>query len=190
MNYEEWFPTLIYYDKIDIDGLEKKSYKLKKESNGRIRSNRGGWHSHNIEENPLFSKLVDDIEQKALEVHNNIYQKNTGKFKVVEMWVNINSSKSYNTSHIHPNTDLCGNIYVKTSKNCGNIFFEDPRVVHRMNEPYSNILMNRLTSKQVTYTPEDGKILFFPPWIQHGTEPNMSGKDRISIAFNMKHNEL
>ena len=187
MNYEEWFPTLIYYDKIDVDGLEEKSYKLKKESNGRIISNRGGWQSHNIEENPLFSKLVNDIEQKALEVHDNIYHKNTGKFKVVEMWVNVNSSKSYNASHIHPNTDLCGNIYVKTSKNCGNTFFEDPRMVHRMNDPYNNTLMNRLTFKQVYYKPETGVLLFFPPWIQHGVEPNMSDEDRIGIAFNMKY---
>ncbi|MBT6614547.1 MAG: hypothetical protein HOB38_20815 [Deltaproteobacteria bacterium] len=43
------------------------------------------------------------------------------------MWININSPKSYNVSHIHPDCDLCGNIYIKTSKNCGNIFFEDPR---------------------------------------------------------------
>ena len=188
--YEEHFPTLIYYDVIDVDGLEKKSYKLKKESNGIIRSNRGGWHSNDIKENPLFSKLVDDIEKKALDIHDFFNQKNTGKFKVVEMWVNINRSKSYNISHIHSNADLCGNLYVKTSKNCGNIFFEDPKVVHRMNEPYSNILMNRFTFKQIYYIPEDGKILFFPPWIQHSTEPNMSGKDRISISFNMKYNEL
>jgi len=187
MKYEEWFPTLIYYDVIDVDGLQEKSYKLKKESNGRIISNRGGWQSYNIEENLLFSKLIDDIEQKALEVHDYIYQKNTGKFKVVNMWVNINNSKSYNASHIHPNTDLCGNIYVKTSKNCGKIFFEDPRMLHRINEPYRNTLMNRLTFKQVNYTPEDGKILFFPPWIQHGVEQNMSDEDRISIAFNMKY---
>ena len=54
LNYKEWFPTLIYHDNFDIDGLEKKSYKLKKESNGRIVTNRGGWQSNDILGNPLF----------------------------------------------------------------------------------------------------------------------------------------
>ena len=187
MNIEEWFPTLIYNDVIDISGLEEIAYKLKKESDGRQLSNRGGWQSHGVEKNPLFSKLIDVIEQKALKVYNNMYEEDTGKYQVVGMWVNINKPNSYNATHMHPTCDLSGNIYIKTPKNCGITFFEDPRNLHRMAEPYNNIMQNRHTYRQVNYVPESVIILFFPPWIQHGVEQNLSDEDRISIAFNMMY---
>ena len=188
MNYEEWFPTTIHYDIIDVDGLEKKAYKLKKESDGRIVSNKGGWQSDELAHSKLLSKLVDDIEQKALEIHDKSYQKNTGKYKVVGIWININNSKAFNTHHVHPDSDLCGVVYVTTPNDCGNIFFDDPRTVHRMNEHKNeHSLDNRYSYTEIKYKPEVGKILFFPNWLYHGVEPNNSDKDRISIAFNMKY---
>jgi uncharacterized protein (TIGR02466 family) len=188
LNVEEWFPTLIYHDIIDIDGLEKLAYKMQKNSEGRVISNRGGWQSNNLSDNTMFKKLIDMIEKKAIKVHDTVYKQGTGEYKLTNIWININHPNSHNACHIHPEADICGNMYVKTPENCGNLYFDDPRLIHRMNESYNNNIINdRLTYKQVAYTPAAGIILFFPPWIQHGVEPNMSNEDRISIAFNMSY---
>ncbi len=185
MIVDEWFPTLIYSDFINTNGLEEVAYNLKTKSDGVVKSNKNGWQS-DVLKNEMFSKLIDDIENAALEIYNEHYEPGTGRYKVSGIWVNINNPGAFNIRHQHPRTDLAGTVYVKTPKNCGDIVFEDPRETHRLHED-DNYLMsyNRSTFRSTSYTPKIGQVLFFPGWLAHRVEQNKSDDDRISIAFNM-----
>jgi uncharacterized protein (TIGR02466 family) len=187
MNREEWFPTSIYHDVINIEGLEDILQDIKKHQDGTIKSNRGGWQSDNLVDDERLADLIHVIEERALHVRNDLVKDGNGEFKVNWMWVNFNKKGSYNLAHVHTDCDLCGCLYVKTHKNCGKIFFEDPRYVSRMNDiKYS--VQNRLAYDTIEYIPEDGKLLFFPNWLKHGVESNSTDEYRISIAFNMRLN--
>jgi len=187
MNREEWFPTSIYHDMINVGGIEEITQDIKKHQDGVFRSNRGGgYQSDNVVDDKRLTYLKFTIEEKSKYVWKDMFPDLSGRFKISNMWININNNESYNDTHEHPNADLSGCLYVKTHKNCGRIFFKDPRHIHRMNELNKFNVKTRLTFTEVYYTPEDGKILFFPNWINHGVEPNKQDKDRISIAFNME----
>ena len=46
---EEWFPTSIYHDMINVDGIEEVSQDIKKHQDGVSKSNKGGgWQSDNV----------------------------------------------------------------------------------------------------------------------------------------------
>ena len=47
---------------------------------------------------------------------------------------------------------------------------------------------NFLTGLQLTYTPEvdEGSIIFFPSYISHFTEPNLSDENRLIVSFNLQ----
>jgi uncharacterized protein (TIGR02466 family) len=183
---EEWFPTSIYHDMINVDGIEEVSQDIKKHQDGVSKSNKGGgWQSDNVVDDKRLTHLKLIIEEKSRHVWKDMFPDIQGRFKISNMWININNKKSYNGCHNHPNSDLSGNLYVKTHENCGRIFFQDPRIIHRMNETSKFNIKTRLTFTEISYVPEDGKILFFPNWISHDVEPNVTDKDRISIAFNM-----
>lgn len=181
---EEWFPTSIYYDFIDIYDTKEKINNIRGAS--VMRSNRGGYQSPNILNLDEFKDLISVIEKKATQIFTDMYPDRSGKYKVMNIWINIGGKNSYNISHTHPNSDLSGCLYVKTPKKCGNIVFEDPRHSFRMNELDNYRNKTRLTFDTVEFIPEEGKILFFPNWLQHRVENNESDEERMSVAFNLE----
>ena len=186
MNRVEWFSTPIYHDFINVGGLKEIVDDIKKHQDGVTISNRGGWQSDDISDDVRLTDLKNTLEQRALHVSKDLIRPGIGTFKMANMWVNFNKKGSYNKIHEHPGCDLSGTVYIKTHKDCGNIFFEDPRFMYRMNEHGYTDLYNKLTCIRAEYIPEDGKLLFFPGWIKHGVEENLTDEYRISIAFNMR----
>jgi len=185
MNREEWFPTSIYHDIINIEGIEDILQDIKNSQDGVAKTNRGGWQSNNVVNDERLADLKHMIEKRALYIRNDLVKDGDGEFKIDWMWINFNEKGSYNITHEHPDCDLSGCVYIKTHENCGNIFFEDPRFMYRLNE-IKHSIGNRLTSMKTEYVPEDGKLLFFPNWLKHGVESNSTDEYRISIAFNMR----
>ena len=86
------------------------------------------------------------------------------------MWVNISSYGHYNTTHTHGSNlnQLSGVLYLQVPENSGRIIFQNPLDIN-LNCPYQ---------------PIEGELLIFPQNIPHMVEPNLSKRDRISIAFN------
>jgi len=188
MNREEWFPTSIYYEdiKLDFNDLITKCYKLKDNQQSVNKSNQGGWQSEDISKNDDFKDLINKILELSKEPFNEFYPSMKGKYKISNIWININQENTFNLQHIHPFTDLSGCLYLKTPKNSGDIWFEDPRFIQRMNEIGTYATETRLTFHKIYYPPLPGRILFFPNWLRHSVEINKSQEDRISIAFNLK----
>jgi uncharacterized protein (TIGR02466 family) len=99
-------------------------------------------------------------------------------------WANISAPGAGHEAHIHPNNYLSGVYYVQTQEGADTITFQDPR-------PTAHIIAPRVsedtpdTSARVTVRVKNGTLVIFPAWLVHAVEPNMSDRERISVAFNV-----
>jgi uncharacterized protein (TIGR02466 family) len=174
-----------YYlgETIDNKKLETYSYKLKEKNNIVTKSNRGGFHSENLDPYCEDLKKLTDVIIK----HANIFSDELkyGKLNIDNIWCNINSYKDYNDLHCHPNTKISGVYYVKTPENCGNIEFHNP-AYHILSQSLLARSDNNYTSLSWWMPSTVGVLYLFPCWLLHLVKPNMNQyEDRISYSFNL-----
>lgn len=94
----------------------------------------------------------------------------------VSYWVNINGSGGFNELHNHILGDYSGVYYVQGT-GTGDISFHSTEQLNKMisaGMPFAN---------SISISPEDGMLLVFPSYMLHSVQPNMTNKERISIAF-------
>jgi uncharacterized protein (TIGR02466 family) len=134
-----------------------------------------------------YKRVEADVLKQAQFVFEDLYSERKGGYDMVNMWVNNNSKGDYHKLHVHPDCDLSGCFYVNTPVKSGNIRFEDPNYLLKMNqETLNKHVMTFVTRVTVDYVPTVGKLLFFPSWLRHEVLQNHSEEERISIAFNLK----
>jgi hypothetical protein len=132
-----------------------------------------GWLSDKI--SVLLQEAVDFYNVKD-PIFNKI--KKTPNASLVA-WANINAPGSRNTLHTHKEDDFSGVYYLQAS-NCGDLRFPNP----------ANILGDcGKTSpfmRDFSFTPQDGDLIIWPSWMAHEVEPNLSNRERINLAFNIR----
>jgi len=94
-------------------------------------------------------------------------------------WFTRNEPGDYLQIHHHNGVDITGTYYYQTNPDCGDFFFESPTIAATTSLCHSN----QHTRKY--YTPEVGRLILFPGWINHGVLKNTSDTDRIGISFNI-----
>ena len=172
-----------------IDNLELKRYAkdLKTQENGVIKSNFLGWQSDTLTvPSSQIDLLVKEILTRAEDLKSTIGFKKEYNFYLTNLWININQTSSFNRPHIHSDSILSGVYYVECNVDSGSIVFLHPSIAQK-------ILINESTLDNFTkfsastnfVTPEAGKLVLFPSWLEHYVEPNLSVNERISVAFNI-----
>ena len=183
---EYYFPTPIYLKDLNNNlhkEIEKKILQLKKDEEGIIGTNVNGWHSsRNMHLKKEYLPLIDELMTMQKEIY--LDQHLDREPKIGNMWANINYKEGYNRTHTHPNSVWSGVYYVKTSKNSGNLYLEDPRPGSTLIYPKYKPNNKRELWKHVSYTPKNNRIIMFPGWLPHGVESNFSDDIRISVSFN------
>ena len=101
----------------------------------------------------------------------------------IEAWVNVNSIGAGNTLHSHKGVSFAC-VYYLQSKDTGNLVFSNPANILSHD---CHTLSPFVHPKAVV--PDDGDLIMWPSWVPHLVEPNMSDKDRINLAFNIRLNE-
>lgn len=179
MKCYEYFPTKIWVGKCDLDNhkLKEKIKEFSLQQTGIEKSNVGGYQGHDFYDSEWFDAIANSIPS--------LEENPIKKIKIFN-WVNINSDNHYNVRHSHFNSNnfLSGVYYVSVPENSGRIRFWDPR-----NSWITEMPDNRYFDGGHAYyaiKPEDGMVIFFPSWLEHDVEPNLSGEERISIAFNIE----
>ena len=194
---ELYFSVPFYYKDIsDSKRINKEiienSIKLRKEYPKSLgRALELGWHSpDDIHKRDEFKEIVTQITNAQKEIFNNEnYEKNSNP-KITSMWVNISDKYSHHKNHIHTNNIWSGTYYVQTPKDCGRIWFNDPKTeAHMIDVYYENHNCNSYQHREIYWEPVEGRIIFFPSYMTHEVETNLSnleGQDgwRISISFN------
>jgi uncharacterized protein (TIGR02466 family) len=193
---KDLFSNFIYSDHLKIDNqtLETLAYSIKKVSPGVFISNEGGWQSEPIIRELLVQPLISIILDHANKLHKQIGLSESYVQTLDNIWFNINGYKNYNHAHLHPGSCFSGVYYVKAEEYAGGITFMTPITPYYYTIPYDAIDIESVTpDKPNRYlgsgwleSSEVGKILLFPSWLMHLTQPNLSNSDRISIAFNTR----
>jgi uncharacterized protein (TIGR02466 family) len=182
---QDIFKVGVYKEKLIIDNeqLEKYSYSLREKGKQLNKSNKGGYHSDNLNKEDLeLQELLKNILLKS-----NLYSKHTGyeELTVDNIWCNINSYKDFNELHCHPNSKISGVYYVKTPKDCGEIEFHNP-AYHVLAQSGLSRSNNNYTSLFWWLPAEKGMLYLFPSWLMHLVRPNMNKEEeRISFSFNL-----
>jgi len=160
-------------------------YDYKKNKEGVIISNRGGWQSESdFWRKESFSQYFDYIFSH-IKTSVSFYNLN---FEMGNMWININKKGNYNLAHIHPISLLSGVLWIKTPEKCGELIFESPHFFNEgelLQNVNSNFEKTTNYYKTFTFNPIPGRMVLFPSHLRHRVEENLSDEDRISIAFNL-----
>ena len=185
------FHETYYYSvlqNINNDKVINECNKFKNNNTSRKRSNEGGWQSYDLNYNNLKDngynetvKLIDTIDNILTSI---VQELNVKPLVIDNMWININSKHNFNWSHCHPGSVLSGTFYVDVPEDSNsNFIFEQDKNVSMSN--YSEwIKKTDIFDLEWKIEPCNNLLLLFPSYLTHKVTPNLSDKERISIAFN------
>ena len=149
-----------------------------------------GWGSTHWLSDPTFnSNLVSDFNldkfATEIDIHVKNYCQSVGyrpkdgtelKYRIVSSWFALFKKGNYAHVHNHGDCDIAGVYYFRKSEDDGSFFFTSP-------VPAQDSSCFR--SGRVVISPNQGDILLFPGWLNHGVETNDTDEDRCSISFNI-----
>ena len=180
------FKIGIYAEQLPLNNEELRKYcfDIKQKQDGVKISNRGGFHSENLNKNDAnIKELMEEISS-----HANLYSEKIayGEVGFSDIWCNINSYKDFNQLHCHPHAKVSGVYYVKTPENCGEIEFHSP-AYHVLQQSDLSRPNNHYTSLFWWMPAVEGVLYLFPSWLMHSVRPNMNkDEERISFSFNLR----
>jgi uncharacterized protein (TIGR02466 family) len=180
---ENIFSIPLYRQKINIDNKKINDFvrSLAISSDGVTRSNVNGWQSKNIVNCEEMSEFLNCLDMHILAFSSLISIQ--VERKVNRLWANLNKYSNYNLNHIHPGCLISGVYYTKVPENSGAIYFNNP--VGNFCGLTRFISNNPELKSFREFPAEEGDLLLFPSWLDHGVLPNMSDGERISISFNV-----
>jgi uncharacterized protein (TIGR02466 family) len=190
MQLEMWFPQPIWFKDYEVDFSEAIAYieELKKINPGRQFSNMGGWQSEDVgieaikELKEPFNIILSGVEY----VTQDLQQYGFNKLCLSNAWINVNKGTDYNREHVHPLSTFSGCLYLKASTAAGAIEFKRPDSM----ELYPGVdNKTGIFYPSSNYKPSIGRLLIFPAWLPHMALPSEDVEERISIAFNLIHEE-
>ena len=191
MKSEDWFPTRIWFDdlQLDLNRLKYACLDLEKEDPvGVFKSNMQGWQSQNILSHRNVDQSLKDLLETAEKLANESpIREDMGcnrKFRLGNSWANINRKGHFNMPHKHPHSVLSACVYISCKDLDSKILFQSPKIHQESYEFDSHFDPSYLNHKTVHYDPIPARILFFPSWLIHFVEPNNYDDPRISIAMN------
>lgn len=189
------FPTLVLHRKLATaealnQALRAHCLTARERSLGVQFSNYGGWQS----EPTLFASREPCVLALKEAVHEALYEITAAQFgdtapfafaDTLIGWININDAGAYNAQHSHFTATWSGVYYVDPGEptadrpESGALEFADPRgvAVRALSPPFSHLV-------GATVTPEAGKLIIFPGYLEHAVHPYFGKTPRISIAFN------
>lgn len=103
-------------------------------------------------------------------------------------WITTQNYGEPNEAHSHGATDVVGVYYIQSTEEHPDLVIYDPRAPHIFNEAKiiknGNVICDCARSTVVkTLT---GKLVFFPGYLLHGVDTNISRNPRLSLAMNIK----
>lgn len=158
---------------------------LQRQDGGVRRSNIGGWHSKNIE-NDFAAPPLDWVrDQILLCAENGISQARQMRADIDiqfdSAWFIINQKHDWNSPHTHMPSQWSGVLYLSVNeKNAGD---DGGRLVFIDPIPLGPAFRNPINAQ---VHPAAGLMLIFPSYLTHMVEPHSADEARISLSFNFR----
>lgn len=163
--------------------VEQFLYSVKElQPNSDVRSNKKGWQKNELQNMPQLQNLIALIGKKFEQfIHDELDPIASSKFYLGNMFCNINPPGAYHLPHVHEG-DFTGVYYIKVPKNSGKLCLINPQQCSS-SAKLSSIFKNIKLEEKID--PVVGEGYFFPTYINHYVEENLSEHDRISISYNI-----
>ena len=186
MARDYFFPTPVYYtdlaqaDELNARLVEDVRAWRERDPGGTFRSNvpqLGGWHSAtDMHLRAEFAALTCEIFELIHGVFTDQGYDDAYEPACDSMWANVNPRGAFNRHHTHPHALWSGVYYVRTPDDCGLLCLTDPRPQAHVITPYFDPKRRAAhTWGEVYYQPVAGRLVAFPGWLVHSTQPNMAG---------------
>lgn len=104
-----------------------------------------------------------------------------------ESWINMHPPGAYTAEHHHQNVTVAVAAYLQVPENSGNFLIKNPLQIYKLGEP----LHYYYYDNQKEWLPIEVKtndVLFFPGWLTHKTEKNLSNEHRYVMSLNIMGN--
>jgi|DEB0MinimDraft_10_1074344.scaffolds.fasta_scaffold02734_12 uncharacterized protein (TIGR02466 family) len=180
---ETIFSTSIIHEIYKNSQLKKEILKelsiQEKDSEKIYRSNVGGFHSKDINNQYICQTLGNKVAQ-LISQNYKLHNKN---MTLSNLWINKNKKGDFNKTHVHPNSHFSGVYYINCPRTRGELYL--------MNNHFSNSSINSFMeiSKdfKVEYIiyPVNDLLVIFPSTLPHMACPHFEKIDRISVSFNI-----
>jgi uncharacterized protein (TIGR02466 family) len=144
-------------------------------------------HNTKDELNTLKNLILNHVHKFAYE-HYQISRET--KFKISSSWgVKLEPGEFVSRYHYHSNSFLSAVYYFNRIENCGGIQFErnphlNPVVIPGFEFDYET--ENNYNAGVVNFEPNTGDLIIFPSHLHHKVLPNLSKRDRYSLACNIQ----
>ncbi|MDT8427574.1 MAG: TIGR02466 family protein [Pseudomonadales bacterium] len=187
---EAWYPD---YEKIKqsllnrIRSLQQEDSAGQDESAARYDRGYTSYFTRNrLYGEQTFSPLVDFIIRQAVR-YSAMQSWDMEQYQptMTSLWCNINGTGSQHADHVHAYSHISGVFYIDCQQDSAPIRFKDPRPARWMVPPplRRSVPENALAME---ISPQEGKLLLFPSFLEHGVLPNQSQADRVSMSFNFE----
>lgn len=136
-----------------------------------------------------FQLLKKTFENNASAFWNDLgYAKR--EMCTTQMWANYMGGKGFINDHFHSNSLVSGVYYLYVEEGSGNTGFSDPmngsqRMISVPVEKYTEYTMEKFFVNAVS-----DRLVLFPSYLNHWSEPNQENSARITISFNCLPTEL
>lgn len=130
---------------------------------------------------------LDEIDKRVREFfHLQGFQ--TDCFLDITSWLQLYPPNSFFIKHDHYGAVASGVVYLEVPENSGDLRFYDPIHQRRLTNVFFKSIIstqNEYNYQYINYTPKEGEMIIFPPWLEHSVEFNRSNQERISVSFNI-----
>lgn len=197
---ESWYSTPIYSARVNNfiqiqEDFEQVFLDIK---NNQQFQHKQGWgkNTHLLNDTDFTGNIIEkyQLASFATELKKHIleYISKAGSFGseipnfvIAQSWMTLTLKGQFAHKHAHGHADLSGAYYFKTNGRDGDLYFEHPN--RQLLE--TSIVFNEL-AKKIAYKPEEGRLVLFPGWMEHGVFENTTDSERVSVSFNVYFERL
>ena len=134
-----------------------------------------------------YDPLTDPKSRPLLEIFQRCVQDYSAKVAswptvISGGWYNVLPPGGYTERHRHESSVISGAFYLKLPENSGNLYFVSPLQQYRMCEMH--VKPNYYQNSAAEMNLQENWLYIFPSWLEHGSKPNESDEDRITVSFN------
>lgn len=141
-------------------------------------SNAGDFEQNILEEDNMKG-VVSIIFHHCLHYMAATNTKPQFKPSIISSWLTLTKPGLHAHIHDHGTNQISGVYWFKTNGKDGNIFFRNALKALKCNPIGATI------AHEAEFSPEQGRLVMWPSFMDHGVSENKTDEDRISLSFNI-----
>lgn len=141
-------------------------------------SNAGDFEQNILEEDNMKG-VVSIIFHHCLHYMAATNTKPQFKPSIISSWLTLTKPGLHAHIHDHGTNSISGVYWFKTNGKDGNIYFRNALKALKCNPIGATI------AHEAEFSPEQGRLVMWPSFMDHGVYENKTDEDRISLSFNI-----